>query len=333
MAIRSLSGPGGTGRCFAPQGTRIATPVCALVRNDSGCRKLVPFRRWCGSYPNSYRRTVITVPYTSISNRRTSRQLPPSLRAATAAWQSASPAMRSIARPPSGRKENGLPRSLARPRNDGGGRELVPFRRWCGGYPKSYRGTVITVPYTSISKRRTSRQLPPSLRAAKAAWQSASPAMRSIARPPSGRKENGLPRSLTRPRNDGGGRELVPFRRWCGGYPRSYCGTPGTAFPTVRIPYAERMLATGRAVSARLSARTTHQARICPPGHPAEKSPPFPMKRGTLRFYIAFIISGNSVKASILASQRSGLPKPKVQKTKGIPALRLASRSPWVSPM
>ena len=40
-----------------------------------------------------------------------------------------------------------------------------------------------------------------------------------------------------------------------GGFPIQFvrpntpsAGTPGTAFPTVRIPYAERMLATGRAV-------------------------------------------------------------------------------------
>ena len=39
-------------------------------------------------------------------------------------WQSASPAMRSIARPPWGRKENGLPRRFA-PRNDRGRRRLV----------------------------------------------------------------------------------------------------------------------------------------------------------------------------------------------------------------
>ena len=40
-------------------------------------------------------------------------------------WQSASPAMRSIARPLWGRKENGLPRRRLAPRNDSGGRWLV----------------------------------------------------------------------------------------------------------------------------------------------------------------------------------------------------------------
>ena len=33
------------------------------------------------------------------------------------------------------------------PRNDGGRRGMVPFRRGCGNWPKSHRGTVITVPY------------------------------------------------------------------------------------------------------------------------------------------------------------------------------------------
>ena len=37
---------------------RIATPVCALVRNDGGGRRLVPFRRGCGGYPRSYCGTV-----------------------------------------------------------------------------------------------------------------------------------------------------------------------------------------------------------------------------------------------------------------------------------
>ena len=36
----------------------------------------------------------------------------------------------------------------------------------------------------------------------------------------------------------------------------------------VRIPYAERKLATGRAVSARLMARTTYQSRVWPPALP-----------------------------------------------------------------
>ena len=44
-------------------------------------------------------------------------------------------------------------------------------------------------------------------------------------------------------------------------------------FPKPRIPYAERILATGRAVSARLTARKTHQSRVCPPGLPAKNAP------------------------------------------------------------
>ena len=39
MAIRSLSDPSGAGRCFAPQGMRIATPLRA--RNDDESRQLV----------------------------------------------------------------------------------------------------------------------------------------------------------------------------------------------------------------------------------------------------------------------------------------------------
>ena len=42
---------------------------------------------------------------------------------------------------------------------------------------------------------------------------------------PAGPERCGLPRSLARPRNDRGGRWLVPFRRRYGDYPRSYCGT------------------------------------------------------------------------------------------------------------
>ena len=44
-------------------------------------------------------------------------------------------------------------------------------------------------------------------------------------------------------------------------------------------------------------------------------------------------IFGSWSKESMLASKASGVPKPKEQKRKGIPARRLASRSPWVSPM
>ena len=40
MAIRSLSDPSGAGRCFAPQGMRIATPLRA--RNDDESRQLIP---------------------------------------------------------------------------------------------------------------------------------------------------------------------------------------------------------------------------------------------------------------------------------------------------
>ena len=42
------------------------------------------------------------------------------------------------------RRGYGLPRRFA-PRNDRGGRGPVPLRRWCGSYPNSYCGTVITV--------------------------------------------------------------------------------------------------------------------------------------------------------------------------------------------
>ena len=45
--------------------------------------------------------------------------------------------------------------------------------------------------------------------------------------------------------------------------PLSKLGGGGNAArPTVRIPYAERKLATGRAVSARLTARKIHQSRV-----------------------------------------------------------------------
>ena len=44
------------------------------------------------------------------------------------------------------------------------------------------------------------------------------------------------------------------------------------ARPTVRIPYTEREPATGRAVSARLAARTTHQSRICPGPSPVRRA-------------------------------------------------------------
>ena len=40
VAIRSLSDPSGAGRCFAPQGMRIATPLRA--RNDDESRQLIP---------------------------------------------------------------------------------------------------------------------------------------------------------------------------------------------------------------------------------------------------------------------------------------------------
>ena len=51
------------------------------------------------------------------------------------------------------------------------------------------------------------------------------------------------------------------------------------------------------------------------------------------KIHIFSRIFGSWSKESMLASKDSGVPKPKVQKRKGIPARRLASRSPWVSPM
>ena len=51
------------------------------------------------------------------------------------------------------------------------------------------------------------------------------------------------------------------------------------------------------------------------------------------KIHIFSRIFGSWSKESMLASKASGVPKPKVQKRKGIPARRLASRSPWVSPM
>ena len=51
------------------------------------------------------------------------------------------------------------------------------------------------------------------------------------------------------------------------------------------------------------------------------------------RIHIFSRIFGSWSKESMLASKASGVPKPKEQKRKGIPARRLASRSPWVSPM
>ena len=53
-------------------------------------------------------------------------------------------------------------------------------------------------------------------------------------------------------------------------------GGGNAARPTVRIPYAERKLATGRAVSARLMARKTHQARAWLPALPG---PAFPREK------------------------------------------------------
>ena len=51
------------------------------------------------------------------------------------------------------------------------------------------------------------------------------------------------------------------------------------------------------------------------------------------KIHIFSRIFGSWSKESMLASKASGEPKPKEQKRKGIPARRLASRSPWVSPM
>ena len=63
------------------------------------------------------------------------------------------------------------------------------------------------------------------------------------------------------------------------------------------------------------------------------------VKTGPCRFwqgpgyYMDLSTWGISRKDSTRASQVSGVPKPKAQKMKGMPALRQASRSPWVSPM
>ena len=59
--------------------------------------------------------------------------------------------------------------------------------------------------------------------------------------------------------------QKIPRFRRNGGFP----------IKIVRTQYAERKLATGRAVSARLTARKTHQARICP-RRLAAKNPPVP---------------------------------------------------------
>ena len=112
---------------------------------------------WCGAFFHSAGRM------TSIQNRRTSRRSPLSLRAEGVAISTAGVgcADRHI------NIENPgytmligafgtdpwcwrLPRPDG-PRNDGGERWLVPFRRRRSGHPRQYRGTVITVPYIGVS--------------------------------------------------------------------------------------------------------------------------------------------------------------------------------------
>ena len=52
----SFRPPPGDGRCFAPQGMRIATPYGLAMTVVGGW--LVPFRRECGSCSRSYRGTA-----------------------------------------------------------------------------------------------------------------------------------------------------------------------------------------------------------------------------------------------------------------------------------
>ena len=119
-----------------------------------------------------------------------------------------------------------------------------------------------------IQSRRTSQKLPCHCEGV-SPWQSVTPAAQRAARPRRGRKDADchVASLLAMTAVDDGWSFcfsafiIVPGRR-------GQCRTPyslpprRTPFPTPRIPYAERKLATSRAVSARLMARTIYQSRI-----------------------------------------------------------------------
>ena len=116
----------------------------------------------------------------------------------------------------------------------GGSRWLVPLRWEYGGCPGAYRGTVITVPYIDMPKL--------------CEFHTPSVSQRPVERAQWSYFTTGLPE-----RNASGGspQKIPRFRR-----------NEGFSIKIVRIPYAERILATGREVSARLTARRIYQARI-----------------------------------------------------------------------
>ena len=129
---------------------------------------------------------------------------------------------------------------------------VVPLRRNAAVIDGAYCGTVITVPYG-----------PNSIRRACASDQSRGP--NGVIQPPA--CQNELSAATGRknppfPEKRGISHQMCSSQYARAGLPPSAAGTPGTAFPTVRISYAERKLATGRAVSARLMARAVYQARI-----------------------------------------------------------------------